>query len=129
MKNARNAFGAACGVPGVSSFAKLTGKATIRGIGFFDFNLRSSSAVWSCDRNVDTARRDGLCSVALQGLSYPKKPDGDNGVQLRTTDNTASNLPRNEGVRGSSPRVGSRVHAGFRLERVTVAGPSEVHPK
>jgi hypothetical protein len=37
MKNARNAFGAACGVPGVSSFTKLTGRATIRGIGFFDF--------------------------------------------------------------------------------------------
>ena len=37
MKNARNAFGAACGVPGVSSFTKLKGKATIRGIGFFDF--------------------------------------------------------------------------------------------
>jgi hypothetical protein len=37
MKNARNAFGAACGVPGVSSFTKLAGRATIRGIGFFDF--------------------------------------------------------------------------------------------
>jgi hypothetical protein len=37
MKNARNAFGAACGVPGVSSFTKLKGRATIRGIGFFDF--------------------------------------------------------------------------------------------
>jgi len=37
MKNARNAFGSACGVPGVSSFTKLKGKATIRGIGFFDF--------------------------------------------------------------------------------------------
>lgn len=37
MKNARNAFGAACGVPGVSSFTKLKGSATIRGIGFFDF--------------------------------------------------------------------------------------------
>ena len=37
MKNARNAFGAACGVPGVSTFTKLQGRATIRGIGFFDF--------------------------------------------------------------------------------------------
>lgn len=37
MKNARNAFIAACGVPGASSFTKLKGKATIRGIGFFDF--------------------------------------------------------------------------------------------
>jgi hypothetical protein len=37
MKNARDAFGAACGVPGVSSFTKLKGTATIRGIGFFDF--------------------------------------------------------------------------------------------
>jgi hypothetical protein len=37
MKNSRNAFGAACGVPGVSSFTKLKGRATIRGIGFFDF--------------------------------------------------------------------------------------------
>jgi len=37
MQNARNAFGAACGVPGASSFTKLKGKATIRGIGFFDF--------------------------------------------------------------------------------------------
>ena len=37
MQNSRNAFGAACGVPGASSFTKLKGKATIRGIGFFDF--------------------------------------------------------------------------------------------
>jgi hypothetical protein len=37
MKNSRNAFGAACGVPGVSAFTKLKGSATIRGIGFFDF--------------------------------------------------------------------------------------------
>jgi hypothetical protein len=37
MKNARNAFGAACGVPGVSTFTKVQGRATIRGIGFFDF--------------------------------------------------------------------------------------------
>jgi hypothetical protein len=37
MKNARNAFGAACEVPGVSTFTKLQGRATIRGIGFFDF--------------------------------------------------------------------------------------------
>jgi hypothetical protein len=37
MKNARNAFVAACGMPGNSSFTRLTGKATIRGIGFFDF--------------------------------------------------------------------------------------------
>jgi hypothetical protein len=37
MKNARNAFVAACGMPGSSSFTQLTGKATIRGIGFFDF--------------------------------------------------------------------------------------------
>jgi len=32
----RNAFGAGCGVPGASSFTKLKGRATIRGIGFFD---------------------------------------------------------------------------------------------
>lgn len=37
MKNARNAFVAACGMPGSSSFTTLTGKATIRGVGFFDF--------------------------------------------------------------------------------------------
>jgi hypothetical protein len=37
MKNARNAFGGACGVPGVSTFTKLQGRATIRGIGLFDF--------------------------------------------------------------------------------------------
>jgi hypothetical protein len=37
MKNARNAFGDACGVPGSSTFTKLKGRATIRGIGFFDF--------------------------------------------------------------------------------------------
>jgi hypothetical protein len=37
MRNARNAFGVACGVPGASSFTKLTGRATIRGIAFFDF--------------------------------------------------------------------------------------------
>jgi hypothetical protein len=37
MKNARNAFVAACGMPGDSSFTHLTGKATIRSIGFFDF--------------------------------------------------------------------------------------------
>jgi hypothetical protein len=37
MKNARNAFIAACGMPGDSSFTQLTGKATIRGVGFFDF--------------------------------------------------------------------------------------------
>jgi hypothetical protein len=37
MKNARNAFVAACGMPGASSFTKLKGKATIRGIGLFDF--------------------------------------------------------------------------------------------
>jgi len=36
MKNARNAFVATCGVPGKSSFRKLKGIATIRGIGFFD---------------------------------------------------------------------------------------------
>jgi hypothetical protein len=36
MKNARNAFVAACGTPG-ASFTSLTGKATLRGIGFFDF--------------------------------------------------------------------------------------------
>ena len=36
-KNARNAFGAACGVPGVTSFTKLKGRATIGGFGFFDF--------------------------------------------------------------------------------------------
>jgi hypothetical protein len=37
MKNARNAFVAACGMPGSSSFMQLTGQATIRGVGFFDF--------------------------------------------------------------------------------------------
>ncbi len=37
MKNARNAFVAACGLPGRSSFTMLKGKATIRGVGFFDF--------------------------------------------------------------------------------------------
>lgn len=37
MKNARNAFVAACGMPGSSSFTQLAGKATLRGIGFFDF--------------------------------------------------------------------------------------------
>jgi hypothetical protein len=37
MKNARNAFIAACGTPSGSSFMKLKGTATIRGIGFFDF--------------------------------------------------------------------------------------------
>jgi hypothetical protein len=37
MKNSRNAFGAICGVPGVSTLTKLHGRATIRGIGFFDF--------------------------------------------------------------------------------------------
>ena len=37
MRNARSAFVAACGVPSASSFTKLTGKATIRGVGFFDF--------------------------------------------------------------------------------------------
>ena len=37
MKNARNAFVAACGMPSDTSFEQLTGKATIRGIGFFDF--------------------------------------------------------------------------------------------
>jgi hypothetical protein len=37
MKNARNAFGDACGIPGSSHFTKLKGRATIRGIGFFDF--------------------------------------------------------------------------------------------
>jgi hypothetical protein len=37
MKNARNAFVAACGMPGASSFTMLNGKATIRGVGFFDF--------------------------------------------------------------------------------------------
>ncbi len=37
MKNTRNAFMAACGSPSASSFTTLKGKATIRGIGFFDF--------------------------------------------------------------------------------------------
>jgi hypothetical protein len=37
MKNARNVFVAACGMPGASSFTMLNGKATIRGVGFFDF--------------------------------------------------------------------------------------------
>jgi len=37
MKNARNAFLAACGMPGDSSFSQLSGSATIRGAGFFDF--------------------------------------------------------------------------------------------
>jgi hypothetical protein len=37
MKHARAAFVAACGMPGDTSFETLTGKATIRGVGFFDF--------------------------------------------------------------------------------------------
>lgn len=37
MKNARTAFVAACGMPGDTSFETLTGRATIRGVGFFDF--------------------------------------------------------------------------------------------
>lgn len=37
MKDARNAFVAACGMPGKSSFRRLNGKATIRGVAFFDF--------------------------------------------------------------------------------------------
>jgi hypothetical protein len=37
MKNARNAFVAACGMSGSSSFEMLKGKATLRGVGFFDF--------------------------------------------------------------------------------------------
>jgi hypothetical protein len=37
MRTARNAFVAACGTPGASSFTNLRGTATIRGVGFFDF--------------------------------------------------------------------------------------------
>jgi hypothetical protein len=37
MKKARNAFGDACRVPGSSHFTKLEGRATILGVGFFDF--------------------------------------------------------------------------------------------
>jgi hypothetical protein len=37
MRNARKAFGAACGVPGSSTFTPLTGRATLRGVGCFDF--------------------------------------------------------------------------------------------
>jgi len=37
MKNARAAFAAACGMPSDTSFESLTGKATIQGVGFFDF--------------------------------------------------------------------------------------------
>jgi hypothetical protein len=37
MKNARNTFVAACGMPNGSSFTQFNGKATIRGVGFFDF--------------------------------------------------------------------------------------------
>ena len=37
MKNARAAFVAACGMPSDTSFETLTGKATIRGVGFFDY--------------------------------------------------------------------------------------------
>lgn len=44
MKNARNAFLAACGMPGASSFTSLKGKATLRGVGFFDF-LHSQTGV------------------------------------------------------------------------------------
>jgi hypothetical protein len=37
MRNARNAFVAACGMPSDTSFEPVMGKATIRGVGFFDF--------------------------------------------------------------------------------------------
>lgn len=37
IKQARNAFVAACGMPGRSRFRKLSGTATLRGVGFFDF--------------------------------------------------------------------------------------------
>lgn len=37
MRNARSAFVAACGMPESSSFMQLSGSATIRGVGFFDF--------------------------------------------------------------------------------------------
>jgi hypothetical protein len=37
IRKARNAFVAACGTPGKSSFTALKGRATIRGVGFFDF--------------------------------------------------------------------------------------------
>src|SRR5439155_3320161 len=37
MRNARNAFVAVCGMPSDTSFEPLTGRATIRGVGFFDF--------------------------------------------------------------------------------------------
>ena len=37
MKNARTAFVAACGMPGATSFMPLTGRATIRGVGLFDY--------------------------------------------------------------------------------------------
>ena len=44
MKNARSAFVAACGMPSDTSFEPLQGKATIRGVGFFDF-LHGQSGV------------------------------------------------------------------------------------
>jgi hypothetical protein len=37
IKGARASFIRKCGMPGESSFTKLTGKATIRGVGFFDY--------------------------------------------------------------------------------------------
>lgn len=37
MRNARNAFMRACGVPSGTRFTSLSGTATIRGVGFFDF--------------------------------------------------------------------------------------------
>jgi hypothetical protein len=37
IKQARDAFVAACGMPGSSGFRKLSGTATLRGVGFFDF--------------------------------------------------------------------------------------------
>ncbi len=38
MRRARAAFIRACGYPSSSSFTRLRGKATITGVGFFDFD-------------------------------------------------------------------------------------------
>jgi len=42
MASALKAFVAACGSPGSSSFSQLSGRATIRGVGFFDFLHRQT---------------------------------------------------------------------------------------
>ena len=64
MKNARKAFVAACGMPGSSSFTQLTGRATIRGIGFFDF-LHGQTVVASNGIELHPVLRfmDATCQV------------------------------------------------------------------